>query len=137
MEAYPQKIREMVLNSYAQGLQTSEIAAKYEVSPSWSRRVKQRVRESGSREAIQQKHGCDPKLGEREREELAKFLEETPDLTLEELKKRLSKPVSISTICRTLGQMKLTLKKSPCTPANRIARMFSSSWRIGRNVCRD
>ena len=104
-------------------METGEIAEKYEVSPSWSRRVKQRLRDHGSREAIQQKHGCDPKLGEGEREELAKLVEETPDATLEELKKKLSKPVSISTICRTLQQMSLTLKKSPSTPVNRIGRM--------------
>jgi len=123
MEAYPQKIRELVLGAYDRGLETGEIAEKYEVSPSWSRRVKQRLRDCGSREAIQQKHGCDPKLGEREREALAKLVEETPDATLGELKNKLSKSVSISTICRTLQQMNLTLKKSPCTPANRIVRM--------------
>jgi transposase len=120
MEAYPQKIRELVLGAYENGDETAEIAEEFKVSPSWSRRVKQRLRECGSREAIQQKHGFDPKLGEREEKELAKFLAEKPDATLEELKKRLSKPVSISTICRTLQRMKLTLKKSRCTPASRI-----------------
>jgi transposase len=123
MEAYPQKIRELILGAYDDGLETGEIAEKYQVSPSWSRRVKQRLRDSGSREAIQQKHGCDAKLGQREQKELAKFVEETPDVTLEELKKMLSKTVSISTICRTLHRMGLTLKKSPSTPANRIGRM--------------
>jgi transposase len=122
MEAYPQKIRELILGAYEEGLETGEIAEKYEVSPSWSRRVKQRLRDRGSREAIRQKHGCDPKLGEREREELARLVEETPDATLEELKKKLSKPVSISTICRTLRRMSLTLKKSPFTPANGTGR---------------
>ena len=111
MEAYPQKIRELILGSYEDGAKTAEIAETFEVSRSWARRVKQRLRECNSREATKQKHGCDPKLGEREREELAKLMEETPDATLEELKKKLSKPVSISTICRTLRQMRLTLKK--------------------------
>ena len=123
MEAYPQKIRELVLGAYENGEETAEIAEELKVSPSWSRRVKQRLRECGSREAIQQKHGFDPKLGEREEKELAKFLAEKPDTTLEELKKKLSKPVSISTICRTLQRMNLTLKKSRCTPASRIGRM--------------
>jgi transposase len=123
MEAYPQKVRELVLGAYEQGAETAEIAEDLKVSPSWSRRVKQRLRESGSRQAIQQKHGFDPKLGEREEKELAKFLDEKPDSTLKELKKRLSKPVSVSTICRTLQRMKLTLKKSRCTPASRIGRM--------------
>jgi transposase len=123
MEAYPQMIRELVLAAYEEGAQTVEIAEDLKVSRSWSRRVKQRLRESGSREAIQQKHGFDPKLGEREEKELARFLDEKPDSTLEELKKKLSKPVSVSTICRTLQRMKLTLKKSRCTPASRTGRM--------------
>ena len=122
MEAYPQKIRELVLGAYEKGDETAEIAEAFEVSPSWSRRVKQRLRECGSREAIRQKHGFDPKLGEREEKELAKFLAEKPDATLAELKGKLSKPVSVSTICRTLRRMNLTLKKSHCTPASRIGR---------------
>ena len=123
MDAYPQKIRELVLDAYEQGEKTGKIAEKFKVSPSWPRRVRQRLRESGSRKAIQQKHGFDPKLGEVERKELAKLLQETPDATLEELKKQLSKPVSISTICRTLQRMNLTLKKSRSTPVNRSGRM--------------
>jgi transposase len=123
MEAYPQKVRELVLGAYEEGDQTAEIAEDLKVSRSWSRRVKQRLRESGSRKAIQQKHGFDPKLGEREEKELAGFLDEKPDSTLKELKTRLSKPVSVSTICRTLQRMKLTLKKSRCTPASRTGRM--------------
>lgn len=123
MEAYPQKIRELVLGADEKGDPTSQIAEQLKVSRSWSRRVKQRLRESGSREAIQQKHGFNPKLGEQEEKELARFLDEKPDSTLEELRKKLSKPVSISTICRTLQRMKLTLKKSRCTPASRIGRM--------------
>ena len=122
MEAYPQKIRELVLGAYENGDQTAEIAEAFEVSPSWSRRVKQRLRECGSREAIQQKHGFDPKLGEREEKELATFLAEEPDATLAELKEKLSKPVSVSTICRTLQRMNLTLKKSRCTPASKTGR---------------
>ncbi len=105
METYPQKLRDLVLSAYDQGLETSEIAENYEVSRSWSRRVKQRLRECGSREAIEQKHGCAPKLGELERAELAALVKETPDATREELKEQLSKPVSVSTICRTLQQI--------------------------------
>ena len=122
MEAYPQKIRDLILDGYEQGVETGEIAARLKVSPSWARRVKQRLRECGSREAIQQKHGCDPKLDEHDLERLAKLVEETPDATLEELKAKLSTPVSISTICRTLKDMELTLKKSRSMPASRIGR---------------
>lgn len=122
MEAYPQKVRELVLGAYERGLSTAEIARVYEVSRSWARRVRRRLREFNVREATRQKHGSDPKLGEVEREQLAKLVEEAPDSTLAELKGRLSTPVSISTICRTLIRMRLTLKKSRPAPASVIGR---------------
>jgi transposase len=119
MEAYPTKLRELVLDAYEQGAETMEIAEDLNVSPSWARRVKQRLREHGLRGAIQQKHGPDPKFGPAHRRELAGLVGQTPDATLAELKAKLSIAVSISTIARTLTDMRLTLKKSRCTPASR------------------
>lgn len=119
MEAYPTKVRELVLDAYDQGAETKEIAENLKVSPSWARRVKQRLRERGLRVAIKQKHGPDPKFGPAERRELTGLVRQTPDATLAELKTKLSIPVSISTIARTLTDMKLTLKKSRCMPASR------------------
>lgn len=119
MEAYPTKLRELVLDAYEQGVETEEIAERFKVSPSWARRVNQRWRELKQRGAIQQKHGPNPKLDEARRQELAKLVQKTPDATLEELKVLLAMPVSISTIWRTLNDMKLTLKKSPCMPVSR------------------
>jgi len=123
MEAYPQKIRDLVLDAYEQGLPTAKIARKFQVSRSWARRVKRRLAVLDSREAIEQKHGFDPKLGDSDHKQLAKLVAETPDSTLSELKEKLSTPVSVSTICRTLIRMKLTLKKSRSTPANKTGRM--------------
>jgi transposase len=122
MEAYPTKVRELVLGAYDQGTETKEIAETFKVSRSWARRVKQRLRERGLRGAIQQKHGPDPKLTPVHRHQLAALVQDTPDATLAELKEKLAVPVSISTIARALTNMKLTLKKSRCTPANRIGR---------------
>jgi transposase len=119
MEAYPTKVRELVLDAYEHGVKTAEIAARFKVSRSWARRVNQRWRELRLRGAIQQKHGPNPKLDEARREELAKLVQKTPDATLEELKEQLAMPVSISTIWRALNDMKLTLKKSPCMPVSK------------------
>jgi transposase len=119
MEAYPTKLRELVLDAYELGVETEEIAESLKVSPSWVRRVNQRWRELKLRGAIQQKHGPNPKLDEARRRELAKLVQKTPDATLEELKKQLAMPVSISTIWRTLNDMKLTLKKSRCMPVSK------------------
>jgi transposase len=119
MEAHSAKIRELVLGAYDDGTETKEIGETFKVSRSWARRVKQRLRETGSRLAIQQKHGPDPKLGVADRQRLTELVQKTPDATLEELKVQLDVPVSISTIARVLTDMKLTLKKSPSVRASR------------------
>ena len=122
MEAYSTKVRELVLDAYDQGTETMEIAETYKVSRSWARRVKQRLREHGSRLAIQQKHGPDPILNSVDRQRLADLVKETPDATVKVLHEQLKKPVSISTICRALSDMKLTLKKRADPQASGIGR---------------
>ena len=64
---------------------------------------------------IRQKHGPAPIFDQTRRDQLATLVSQKPDATLQELKARLDVPVSISTIWRTLQDMKLTLKKSPST----------------------
>jgi transposase len=118
MEAYSTKVREQVLGAYDQGMKTKQIAERFGVGRAWCRGVKQRLREHGLRGAIKQKHGPDPIFDQARREQLLKLVNQTPDATLEELKAKLDIPVSISTIWRTLTDMKLTLKKSPSTPPN-------------------
>lgn len=120
MEAYPTKVREQVLGAYEQGMKTKQISQRFGVGRAWCRGVKQRLREQGLRGAIKQKHGADPFFNHARREQLAKLVNQRPDATLQELKAGLDMPVSISTISRTLIDMKLTLKKSRCTPANGI-----------------
>jgi transposase len=119
MEAYPTKVREQVLGAYARGMKTKQIAETYGVGRAWCRGVKQRLREHGLRGAIEQKRGTDPFFDQVRRGQLAELVAAKPDATLRELKAALNLPVSISTISRTLIDMRLTLKKSPCTPANR------------------
>ena len=123
MEAYPSKVRELILDAYEQGMKTKEIARRFKVCKSYARGVKQRWQEHQLRGVIQQKHGPDPLLDTVRRQRLADLVKETPDVTLEELRRQLDVPVGVTTVWRALNDMKLTLKKSPCTPANRIGRM--------------
>lgn len=120
MEAYPTKVREQVLGAYEHGMKTKQIAERFGVGPAWCRGVKQRLREHGLRGAIEQKHGPDPIFDRARRCRLADLVSQKPDATLVELKAKLDVPVSISTIWRTLQDMKLTLKKSRCTPTSGI-----------------
>ena len=123
MEAFPSKVRELVLDAYAAGLRTKEIAGRFKVSPSWARRVKQRLRERGQRAAVvQDKNGPDPKLDADDRQRLAALVEQTPDATLAELKAASGLPVSVSTLARALAELRLTPKKSPSPPPSRTAR---------------
>jgi len=94
MEAYPTKVREQVLGAYEQGMKTSEIARRFGVGPAWCRGVKQRLREHGIRNSIQQKHGPDPIFDRARRDQLATLVSENADATLQELKARLNVPVS-------------------------------------------
>jgi transposase len=123
MEAYSTKVRELVLDAYAEGMPTADVAARFKVSPSWARRVKQRLRELGVRTAFQQrKRGPDPTLDADDRRQLAKLVRQTPDATLAELKEQLGLPVSVTTVWRVVTELRLTLKKSPCMPASSTAR---------------
>jgi transposase len=119
MDAYPDKLRELVLDCYSEGLETSEIAKRFKVSCDWVRKVRRRWLEDDIRTVIKQKHGPDPLMDAVRRQELIRLVEKTPDATLDELRKQLLFPVSISTVFRTLNEMKLSLKKSRSTPANR------------------
>jgi transposase len=123
MEAYSNKVRELVLGAYDEGVKTREIARTFKVSPSWARRVKQRLREQGLRGSIKQKHGPNPILNAVHRKRLGDLVRKTPDATVAELKEQLALPVSASTISRALTDMKLTLKKSRCTPASKSVPM--------------
>ena len=113
MEAYPAKVREQVLGAYDMGMKTKAIAERFGVGRAWCRGVKQRLREQGLRCSIEQKHGPDPFFDQARRGQLEALVRQAPDATLEELKAMLKLPVSISTIWRTLEDMKLTLKKVP------------------------
>lgn len=44
---YPQELRDRVLAAYDRGMKTRQIATVFQVSPAWTRRLKQRRRETG------------------------------------------------------------------------------------------
>lgn len=121
MRAYSADLRERVLKDCDAGLGTWEVALKYDVSPSWIRRLKQRRRETGE---------ITPRSSRNRRQ--AKWLAYTdrieatiarqPDITLLELKEQLGEDVSIQTLSRALRQLQLTLKKKACMPPSRIAK---------------
>jgi transposase len=109
--AYSTDIRERVLKLYDEGKKTKPICQQLLVSPAYARRVKQRRHEPPRKVG-----GSKPKLDEAARAKLREWIEQKPDATLEELRKRLASDleitVSIGCLWNTLKKMKLTFKKS-------------------------
>lgn len=112
---YSMDLRERVLALYDEGLKTGKVAKQLKVSPAWARRIKQ-WRNEGKSIAARPVGGSKPKLDDTARRELARFVDEQPDATLEELRARLGTElhlaISIGALWETLRVMKLSLKKS-------------------------
>ena len=125
---YSQDLRIRVLAAYDRGMKTSQIACLFEVSCSWTRRVKQRRRETGETSA--RRRGT-PGARKFDRDRLAELVRERPDATLQELRDQLGAVCSVSAICEALKELGLTFKKRRSTPRNRIGRMSSSAATTG------
>lgn len=112
MKAYSMDLRQRVLADCDAGLRTGMVASKYSVSCSWVRRLKQRRRETGQIAPTQQRHGPQRKLAGHE-DELLELVQQQPDATAAEIKRRLSIGVSRPTVDRELRRLGLTFKKRP------------------------
>ncbi len=112
MKAYSDDLRERVLADGDAGMPTAEVAAKYRVSASWVRRLKQRRRETGETAPRTQRRGVTPKWAEHV-EAIRASVREAPDATLEEHRRRLGLDLGVSTLWRAIKVLGLTLKKKP------------------------
>lgn len=137
MEAYSMDLRKRVLTSCDAGHRTKEVAALFEVSPAWVRRLKQRRRERGTIAPLPFHVGPTPKLTPEHRQRLSALVAEQPDATLKELRDRLGVRVDVATICRALQQLQLSFKKSPCTRRSRTVRTCKPSDRSGTSSLRE
>jgi transposase len=119
-------LRERVLALYDEGKKTGQVAKQLKVCPAWARRIKQ-WRNEGKSIAPRPVGGSKPKLDASARQELARFVDEQPDATLEELRARIAAQlqisISIGALWETLRVMKLSLKKSRCMPVSSRGRM--------------
>lgn len=125
-----QDLRDRVLAAYDRGMNTLSIARMFSVSPSWTRRVKQRRRECGE---VSPRPRGGVRAFKVDRQRLVALVGEDPDATLMELRARLGVACAISTISTALKALRLTFKKRRCTRRSRIGRMSWSSVTDG--VC--
>ena len=91
MRAYSMDLRERALLDSDAGMKAADVAAKYRVSGSWVRLLKQRRRETGEVAPRAQRHGRRRML-EPHLQTLAALIAEQPDRTLAELKDALGPP---------------------------------------------
>jgi len=110
MKAYSLDLRERVMADCDAGMTTDEVAAKYRVSSSWVRRLKQRRREGGSIGPKAQRYGSAPKWAEHAGP-IAEAVRQAPDASVEELRSRLGLPLSPATLWRAIKALGFTLKK--------------------------
>ena len=110
MRAYSMDRRERALLDSDAGMKAAEVAAKYRVSGSWVRLLKQRRRDTGEVAPRVQRHGRRCML-EPHLHTLAALIAAQPDRTLAELKDALATPASVPTVWRAVRALGLTVKK--------------------------
>ena len=115
MRAYSMDLRERALLDSDAGMKAADVAAKYRVSGSWVRLLKQRRRETGEVAPRVQRHGRRGML-EPHLHTLAALITAHPDRTLAELKDALATPASVPTVWRAVRALGLTEKKRSARP---------------------
>ena len=111
MRAYSMDLRERALLDSDAGMKAADVAAKYRVSGSWVRLLKQRRRETGEVAPRVQRQGRRGML-EPHLHTLAALIAAQPDRTLAELKDALATPASVPTVWRAVRALGLTVKKN-------------------------
>ena len=130
MRAYSMDLRERALLDSDAGMKAADVAAKYRVSGSWVRLLKQRRRETGEVAPRVQRHGrrgmLDPHL-----HTLADLIAAHPDRKLAELKEALAKPASVPTVWRAVRALGLTMHEKE--NRNKQVR-YDESYKLGHHV---
>jgi transposase len=128
MKPYSMDLRERVIGACDRGEPTKAVAKTFGVSPAWVRRLKQHRRERGD---IIPRNGGGSRGRKFDRDRLGELVKQQPDATLLELRDRLGVSVSLWAICKALGELKLTYKKSRSTRPSRTGPMLPTAVRHG------
>jgi transposase len=117
MQAYSLDLRQRVVSAYENGVETIlEVAERFEVSDSFINKLLRRKRTTGEIAPIGHRGGQPKRLSEKHQKWLLKTVLAEPDITLGELRERLSSEqnisASVSTLSRELRALNLRRKKS-------------------------
>ena len=128
MQTYSMDLRERVVDAYDRKTGTQEeVAARFDVSVSWLKKLLRFRRATGSVAPKPHGGGWTPKFSGERLEELRRAVEQDPGATLEELLERSKVKASIMAVHRALVRLDCRLKKSRSTPLNKNARMSKPS----------
>lgn len=126
MKSYSMDLRCRVLAACDAGHSTSEVARRFDVSPAWVRRLKQRRRETGDIAPRKRGRTDFGMFDRRGRAALRRMIQRSPDATLVQLQRQVAEELEIEcclfTIWWALRRMGVSLKKSPSSPSNSVAR---------------
>ena len=128
MEAFSMDLRERVIAAYDRGDgSTRQLAEVFGVSSSWIRKLLRLRRERDSIAAIAYRPGPKPKLSDEQFDRMCLLVAEEPDLTAEEVRRRLRLPLSASRVSAILLEAGFTRKKSPSFPPSSFVRTCGKS----------
>jgi transposase len=118
--AYSDDLRRRILQAYAQGEGSeSRLAQRFRVSVSYVKKIRRQWRSTGKMERVAHHPGRKAKFSEPVRQQLQRWLEQQPDLTLAELQEQLRQQtqltVSLPSLWMVLRKIGLRLKKSHST----------------------
>ena len=119
-KAYSDDLRRRILQAYEQGEGSeARLAQRFRVSVSYVKKIRRRLRQTGKMERVPHRPGRKPKFTPPVREQLRRWLEQQPDLTLAELQEQLRQharlSVSLPSLGMVLGKIGMRLNKSHST----------------------
>jgi transposase len=110
---YSLDIRTRVLTKHLNGKTVPEIAIELDVKPTFIYDMLSLYKKTGSVEPKPASGGRKPYLDEEKQQQIAELIQETPDLTLQEIKDALELDISISVLCDTINKkLNLNYKKN-------------------------
>ncbi len=114
------KLREKIVQAHAESGSSAEVGETYGYCESWVRRLSQQKRETGSVAPRSSARTDDQRtFDDKDEATIRELIKNKPDATLAEVAAAMGKPVSISTVCRTLKRLNLPRKKSRRTPPSK------------------
>lgn len=131
--AYGQDLRDRILGAYSRGMKTKQISELFQVSSSWARRVKQRLRESGETSPRPRGGATVIKI---DLLRLAELVAQRPDATTRELHAILGADCCESAVGLALKRLGLSFKKRRSMQPSKTVRMSPGVVRSGSEFSR-